>query len=99
MSVNPHLFYALGASVGELVDEKARQYGGTSEKTAAIVAQLYPDGIPAHAYPDLLLMVRTLDKLSRIAQRGPDGKDLGGESPWRDVAGYGLLGLAQDSKR
>jgi len=89
-------FHILGGGVGELVDEKARQYGGTSAKTAAIIAQLYPNGIPVHAYPDLLLMVRTLDKLSRIAQRGPDGKDLGGESPWRDVAGYGLLGYAQD---
>jgi hypothetical protein len=40
--------------------------------------------------------VRCLDKFSRIAQRWEDGKDLGGESPWKDIAGYGLLGWQKD---
>jgi len=37
--------------------------------------------------------VRTLDKVCRIAK---GNKDAFGESPWRDIAGYGLLGAVRD---
>ena len=63
------------------------------------MTQLFPFGIPVHAFDDALLIVRVLDKLSRIAQRGADGADLGGESPYSDLAGYALLGLASDARR
>ncbi len=92
-------FAARGAALGRLVDDKQRAYGDSAGRSGAIMAILYPDGIPTHAYEDALLMVRVLDKLSRIAQRGSDGKDLGGESPWADIAGYGLLGAAMDERR
>ena len=62
------------------------------------MAVLYPGGVKVHQYDDMLLTVRVLDKLSRISQRGADHKDLGGESPWKDVAGYGILGAAKDEK-
>ena len=88
----------LGAELGELVESKQRQYGDAAGRAGAIMRVLYPGGIPAHAYDDALLVVRVLDKLSRIAQRGADGRDLGGESPWRDLAGYGLLGAAKDDR-
>lgn len=86
----------LGSDIGKLVAEKNRQYGDSARKSGAIMRILYPNGIPAHAADDALLTVRVLDKLSRISERGPDGKDLGGESPWKDVAGYGLLGWKKD---
>ena len=86
----------LGADLGSLVTSKQRQYGDSAGRSGAIMRVLYPAGIPPHAMDDALLVVRVIDKLSRIAQRGPDGKDLGGESPWRDIAGYGLLGAAKD---
>lgn len=89
-------FAARGAALGRLVDDKQRAYGDSAGRSGAIMAILYPGGIPKHAYDDALLVVRVLDKLSRIAQRGRDGQDLGGESPWRDIAGYGLLGAAKD---
>lgn len=82
--------------LGQLVTEKQRQYGDAAAKSAAIMRALYPSGIAPHQMGDALLTVRVLDKLSRIAQRGPDGKDLGGESPWKDISGYGLLGWAKD---
>ena len=88
----------IGAALGRLVDGKQRQYGDSAGRSGAIMAILYPNGIPPHAYDDALLVVRVLDKLSRIAQRGADGKDLGGESPWSDIAGYGLLGAAMDER-
>lgn len=89
-------FRNLGAEIGALVEAKQKQYGDSAGKTGRILQILYPNGIPVHAYDDALLIVRCLDKFSRIAQRGEDGKDLGGESPYRDLAGYGLLGWAKD---
>lgn len=91
-------FEQLGTALGQLVDEKQRAYGDAAAKSGAIMRELYPAGIPPHAYDDALLIVRVLDKLSRIAQRGVDGRDLGGESPWGDIAGYGLLGKAKDER-
>ena len=98
MTARPPDFAARGAALGRLVDGKQRQYGDSAGRAGAIMAILYPNGIPPHAYDDALLVVRVLDKLSRIAQRGADGKDLGGESPWSDIAGYGLLGAAMDER-
>lgn len=92
-------FQPLGSSVGKLVDEKQRQYGDSFTKAAKIIEILYPNGVKVHQLQDMLTTVRVLDKLSRISQRGEEGVDLGGESPWKDVAGYGLLGLMKDERR
>ncbi len=85
-----------GIQLGRLVTEKQRQYGRSAERSTLIMKNLYPDGIQPHQYGDVLLVVRVLDKLSRIAQRGEDGQDLGGETPWKDLAGYSLLGWEKD---
>lgn len=92
-------FVALAEEIGALVERKQVQYGDAAGKSGAILAILYPGGVAEHQMADALLVVRVLDKLSRIAQRGPDGTDLGGESPWRDIAGYGLLGARKDDER
>lgn len=92
-------FSTLGASVGALVDGKQRQYGDSFGRAGEVLRVLYPAGIASHQFDDALAVVRVVDKLFRIAQRGADGRDLGGESPWRDVAGYGLLGAARDEAR
>ena len=89
-------YEALGAELGRLVESKEEQYGQAWKRSGEILADLYPDGIQPHQYTDALLVVRTIDKLSRISQRGVNGQDLGGESPWRDLAGYGLIGLRKD---
>lgn len=89
-------FEEMGAELGKLVASKNVQYGDSGARAGEIFAVLYPQGIQPHQYRDALLMVRVLDKLSRIAQRGTDGKDLGGESPWMDLAGYGLIGWKMD---
>ena len=88
-----------GAGVGILVAEKQRQYGDSAGRSGDIMRVLYPDGIQPHQYGDVLLVVRVLDKLCRIAQRDESGRDSGGESPYRDIAGYGLLGLCKDEGR
>lgn len=88
-----------GRRKGALVASKQKQYGDSVGKSGRILALLYPAGVPPHAYDDALLIVRVLDKLSRIAQRGADGADLGGESPWSDICGYGLLGSVKDEAK
>lgn len=89
-------YQELGELVGGVVADKQLQYGDAAGKAGKILAVLYPQGLAVHQYGDALLVVRILDKLSRIAQRGPDGQDRGRESPYKDIAGYGLLGLAKD---
>ena len=86
----------LGTKIGKLVQAKNLAYGNSASSAGAIMRVLYPNGVQPHQYDDALLVVRVLDKLSRIAQRGVDGKDKGGESPWSDLAGYSILGWAAD---
>jgi hypothetical protein len=89
-------YVQMGTDVGVLVTEKQKQYGNSVGRSGEILKVLYPGGIVPNQFADALMVVRVLDKLSRIAQRSDDGKDLGGESPWKDIAGYGLLGWHKD---
>ncbi len=88
----------LGESIGALVEAKQLEYGNSFGQSGKVMKVLYPEGIPVHAMDDALCLVRILDKLFRIAQRGKDGKDLGGESPYNDIVGYSLLGAMKDQK-
>lgn len=89
----------IAASLGDLLVEKQRQYGDIVGSTSEILRQLYPDGIRPDQYDDLQVLVRVLDKLKRIASRGPDGRDSGGENPWQDTAGYAVLALELAERR
>lgn len=91
-------FKKVGSEIGDLVERKQVEYGDSAGRAGKILAILYPDGVRVDQYDDALLVVRILDKLSRIAQRRADGKDLGGESPFADVAGYGVLGAVKDGQ-
>jgi hypothetical protein len=48
----------------------------------------YPNGIRPDQYGDILLMVRILDKLSRIANKKKAFK----ENPFEDILGYSIRG-------
>ena len=84
--------FELGIEIGEFTGSKNEAYGSSFEKCGAFLAMLYPQGVPVAAYTDVLLLVRIFDKCMRIATR----KDAFGESPYRDITGYGLLGVAKD---
>lgn len=92
-------FEKMGRDVGKLVDSKQIQYGDSFGRSGEIMRELYQNGVAPWQMDDALAVVRVVDKLFRIAQRGPEGRDLGGESPWRDIAGYGLLGARRDEER
>jgi len=83
----------IAAEVGALCARKRSAYGNSVERAERILAILYPNGVPREAVGDMLLVVRVLDKLSRIAT-DPTALD---EDPWQDIAGYALLAL--DARR
>lgn len=88
--------YALiGEQVGGLVAEKQLAYGDMIRGAQDIFRILYPDGIKPEQYDDALLVLRVTDKIGRIA-RG--NKKAFGESPWRDICGYAILGAEQDEQ-
>ena len=82
----------LGTTIGRLVEEKDQAYGSSFQRSQEILKILYPEGIQTDQYCDMLGMIRVIDKLFRIANR----KEAFGENPWQDIAGYGLLGVANE---
>ena len=80
----------LAQQIGELLDQKHAHYGDSFGVAPHILALLYPDGIALSQYPDVLTVVRILDKLKRIATGHPEDQ----EDAWTDLAGYSLLALA-----
>lgn len=80
--------------LGSLLEEKNRSYGSAFSKSSEVLKILYPNGIQPDQYTDLLLTTRILDKLFRIAT----DKSAFNEEPWKDIAGYGLLGVFKEQK-
>lgn len=85
-------FEKIGSEIGKLVDLKNSAYGSSFEKSEQILKILYPDGVEPSQYKNMLALTRIIDKLFRIANQ----KDAFGESPFKDIAGYGILGVAND---
>ena len=81
-----------GQEIGALVDEKQKQYGDMISAMGPLLHILYPNGIKPEQYNDLAIIVRILDKIGRLTK----GNGKGEESPFRDIAGYGLLGGWRD---
>lgn len=93
-NLGPVPFELLGANIGKLVAEKNAAYGDSFNKCGEFLKLLYPNGVKPEQYADMLALVRVFDKQMRIAT----AKDALGENPWRDVAGYGILGVAMRKK-
>lgn len=84
-----------GMELGKIVAAKNAAYGSSFARAGEILKVLYPEGIPIEIYEDAALTIRVLDKLSRIAT----DKQAFGESPWLDIAGYGLIGSARHDEQ
>ena len=87
-------FEEIGTHIGKLVDLKNEAYGSSFLKSEQILKVLYPEGIKPEQYKDMLAITRIVDKLFRIATN----KDAFGENPFKDIAGYGILGVANGEK-
>ena len=72
----------------KLVIKKNTAYGDSIESSEKIFKMYYPNGIRPDQYGDILLMVRILDKLSRIANKKKAFK----ENPFEDILGYSIRG-------
>ncbi|MGG4035869.1 hypothetical protein ABEV74_19445 [Paenibacillus cisolokensis] len=88
-------FEKIGREIGRLVAEKNQAYGDSFAKCGDFLRLLYPDGIKPEQYRDALCIVRIFDKLMRIAT----DRDAFGESPYRDIVGYGILGVEMDANK
>lgn len=84
---------AIGQEIGRMVDKKQAAYGNSFGKTGEFLKLLYPDGIRPEQYGDALTLVRIFDKQMRVAT----DKEAFGESPYTDIAGYGILGAKKDT--
>jgi hypothetical protein len=82
----------IATEIGKLVQDKNDAYGDSFGQSCRILEVLYPDGIKPFQYRDALAITRVIDKLFRLANK----KDAFGESPWRDICGYSILGVAND---
>lgn len=80
-------FLKVATDLGNLLEEKNQAYGNAFVKSTEILNVLYPKGIKPEQYQDLGLIIRILDKLSRIAKNN----DPFGEDPFKDIAGYAIL--------
>ena len=87
-------FKELASTIGALVDEKNAAYGNSFAVSGEFLKLLYPKGINPEQYTDALLLVRMFDKMMRIANK----KDAFSESPYQDLAGYSILGVAKDEQ-
>jgi len=84
----------ISLDLGSLLEEKNKAYGSAFSKSSEVLKILYPNGIQPDQYTDLLLTTRILDKLFRIAT----DKSAFNEEPWKDIAGYGILGIYKEQK-
>jgi len=82
-------FAQIATALGALVTKKNKAYGDSARISGEIMRILYPNGIAVEQIQDALLVVRIIDKLSRIAT----DQDAFGEPPFADIAGYGILGV------
>ena len=87
----PGDFESIGTELGKLVQKKNDAYGDSFAKTDKFLELLYPEGIRVEQFSDALCLVRIFDKQMRIAT----DKDALGESPYRDIGGYAILGVAK----
>jgi hypothetical protein len=91
--INPN-FEKKGTEIGKLVGEKNASYGDSFAKSGEILAILFPKGINPAQYTDFLAVTRIIDKLFRLAT----DKNAFGETPFQDIAGYGILGAVLEEK-
>ena len=78
----------IAGRIAKLVEEKQIAYGNSFNLSGEILKLLYPNGVKPDQYPDMLCVVRIIDKLFRIASQ----KEAFDENPYDDIVGYGLLG-------
>jgi hypothetical protein len=86
-------YKSIAVGLADLIKEKQEAYGDAFGRAGQVLSVIFPDGVPPDKYDDMLGIARVIDKLFRLA----NNKNAFGESPWEDIAGYGLLGAGRDA--
>lgn len=87
----------LGESIGAMVGAKNEAYGDAIVNgTVKILEVLFPNGISPEQYSDLPLMVVMINKMLRISRGDKNAFE---ESPYKDLAGYSLIGYEKESQK
>ena len=87
-------FKKIAEEIAELVAEKNKAYGDSFGRAGEVIRILYPNEISPEQYEDMLVMIRVIDKLFRIATF----KKAFEEDPWVDIMGYALLAVSRNQK-
>ena len=87
------IYHRVAERIANIVEQKDKAYGKSVANSARILKVLYPNGIKPEQYKDVMLIVRILDKMSRIANK----KKAFDENPYEDIAGYGIVGAIEES--
>lgn len=87
-------FLNAAIEIGELTEAKNLAYGNSFESVGKFLELLYPNGVSVESFGDMLALCRIYDKLKRIATK----KGAFMESPYKDLAGYAILGYVKDSE-
>lgn len=77
--------HEIATEIADLVSDRQKTYGDSFGNAGKILEVLYPNGVKADQYTDVLSIARILDKLFRIANGQYNDS-------YRDIAGYALLG-------
>ena len=90
--LTPDKISDIAKNVRDIVITKNETYGDSVSKSAKLMHVLYPDGIAPSHYDDAHLIIRVLDKLSRLASA--DITKRAKYDAWQDIAGYGIIGAS-----
>ena len=90
-------YHNLAKEIADLVTDKQKAYGNSFSQAGQFLKLLYPNGIPVDSYTDALCIVRIFDKLKRLGNANNLPANEGKIDAWKDIVGYGLLGLDKDS--
>lgn len=84
----------VGVKLASMLKKKHAHYTDSILRVALALEVFYPNGVKPGQFVDFALVVRTLDKIMRISS---GKRSIDNESPWIDVAGYGVLGQVADN--
>lgn len=90
----PTNYESIAEEIAGLVTEKEKAYGSSFSKSGAVLALLFPNGVPPDKLHVCLFIARIVDKLFRMAT----DPNAFGESPAQDIVGYGLLEVARSRR-
>ena len=82
----------------QVVNKKREKYGNDIDvAVVGMLSTLFPDGLSKEKYDDVIFLIRICEKLGRITSKKIDSKAK--TDAYRDIVGYGLLGLMEDETK